>query len=292
MAPFSFPPAKAGIFLQTPEGTMSSGKADFVYRRVLLKLSGEALAMPVKGAVSKPSFVSLPTAEATSGHEPRTAPFLAGTLDFIAGQVSEALAGGVEIAMVIGGGNIFRGKDLTGGGMTRQAADTIGMLSTVMNAVAVADALRNRGVDARVMTHNRFERVAEHYDRDEAVRHMRSGRPVIFAGGLGMPYFTTDTAAAHRAVDIGCDILLKATKVDGVYTADPVADPAAKRYDTISYTEVLERGLKVMDLTAVTICRENSMPLLVFDLLSKDSVVTVLRGGNIGTIVGGDQNAQ
>lgn len=261
---------------------MGSEKLEFVYRRVLLKLSGEALSMPVKADGRS---------EADPARELKAGPFRAETLKFIAGQVAAAISGGVQVAMVIGGGNIFRGRDLTDAGMTRQGADTIGMLSTVMNAVAVADALKNEGIDTRIMTHNRFERVAEHYDRDEAVRHLQAGRAVIFAAGLGMPYFTTDTAAAHRAIDIGCDVLLKATKVDGVYSADPVTDPSATRFERIGYAEVLERGLKVMDLTAVTICRENSMPLLVFDLLSEDSVIRILRGGKIGTIVGGDQNA-
>lgn len=263
---------------------MSLKNEGFVYKRVLLKLSGEAFALPFRHEGDTKSF--------PGNCEGKSGPFRAETIEMIAGQVAVAVTGGVEVAMVIGGGNIFRGKDLTDAGMTRQTADTIGMLSTVMNAVAMADALRKKNVDPRIMTHNRFERVAEHYDRDEAIRHLEAGRVVIFAAGLGMPYFTTDTAAAHRAIDTGCEVILKATKVDGVYSADPVKNPKAIRYDRIGYSEVLERGLKVMDLTAVTICRDNVMPLLVFDLLSPDSVIRILRGGNIGTIVGGDEYAQ
>lgn len=246
------------------------------FTRVLVKLSGEALGAPTASSCHTRNHSS---ADGLLCHE---------TMNFVAAQIAETIEKGVQIGMVIGGGNIFRGRQLVQDmNMARRSADSIGMLSTVINAIAMADILRQNGVDASVMTQNRLERVALAYDREQAVEMMKSGKVVIFAGGLGMPYFTTDTAAAHRAVDTGCDVLIKATKVDGVYSADPRQDPEATRFEKLTYDEVLQRRLGVMDLTAVTLCRENGLDLLVLNMMEEGGILRASQGETIGTLVSG-----
>ena len=227
------------------------------YKRVLLKLSGEAL-------------------EGNSGR---------GGIDFdtlgrFCDEVVDAVSMGVEIGLVVGGGHIFRGV---------QGAETgMGMLATVINALAIQASLEKRGVATRVMTAIEMPPVAEPYIRRRANRHMEKGRVVIFGAGTGNPFFTTDTAAALRANEIGAEVLMKATKVDGVYDDDPKKNPNAKRYDTLDYTTVLSDNLRVMDATAISLCRENKLPILVFDLTQPGNIVRVLRGERIGTLVQGD----
>jgi uridylate kinase len=194
----------------------------------------------------------------------------------------------VEIALVIGGGNIFRGVAASSRGMDRAHADYMGMLATVINSLALQDALESRGCHTRVMTALEMERVAEPYIRRRAIRHLEKGRVVIFAGGTGNPFFTTDTTAALRAAEIDAEAILKGTHsgVDGVYSADPKEDPDATRYDEISYIEVINLGLKVMDSTAITFCMDNRIPIVVFDVLAKGNVRSVLEGRRVGTLVG------
>ena len=203
----------------------------------------------------------------------------------IAAEVAEARETGVEIAIVIGGGNIFRGAGLARDGMDRVTGDYMGMLATVMNALAIQDALESLDVYARVMSALRINEVCEDYIRRRAVRHLEKGRVVILAAGTGNPFFTTDTAASLRAIEIGADILLKATKVDGVYDADPMTNPNAKRYDTVSYDQLLTDKLSVMDATAVVMCRDNNLPLRVFDLTRADALVQAMTGADVGTVV-------
>jgi uridylate kinase len=231
------------------------------YRRVLLKLSGEAL-----------------MGELDYGIEPKV-------IQRIAAEIATARESGVEIAIVIGGGNIFRGAGLARAGMDRVTGDYMGMLATVMNALAIQDALEATGVFARVMSALQIHEVCEDYIRRRAIRHLEKGRVVILAAGTGNPFFTTDTAASLRAIEIGADILLKATKVDGVYDADPVSDPSAKRYDTVSFDKVLADKLSVMDATAIVMCRDNDLPLRVFDLGKKNALLQAISGGEVGTIV-------
>ena len=231
------------------------------YRRVLLKLSGEAL-----------------MGELDYGIEPRV-------IQRIAAEIATARDGGVEIAIVIGGGNIFRGAGLARAGMDRVTGDYMGMLATVMNALAVQDALEATGVFARVMSALQIHEVCEDYIRRRAIRHLEKGRVVILAAGTGNPFFTTDTAASLRAIEIGADVLLKATKVDGVYDADPVSNPSAKRYDSVSFDKVLADKLSVMDATAVVMCRDNNLPLRVFDLGRENALVKAISGDEVGTIV-------
>lgn len=231
------------------------------YRRVLLKLSGEAL-----------------MGELDYGIEPTV-------IQRMAAEIATAQKGGVEIAIVIGGGNIFRGAGLARAGMDRVTGDYMGMLATVMNALAIQDALESHGVFARVMSALRIHEVCEDYIRRRAVRHLEKGRVVILAAGTGNPFFTTDTAASLRAIEIGADVLLKATKVDGVYDADPVVKPDAKRYDTVSFDKVLADKLSVMDATAIVMCRDNDLPLRVFDLTRANALVQAMAGDNIGTLV-------
>jgi len=231
------------------------------YRRVLLKLSGEAL-----------------MGELDYGIEPTV-------IQRMAAEISTAQKGGVEIAIVIGGGNIFRGAGLARAGMDRVTGDYMGMLATVMNALAIQDALESHGVFARVMSALRIHEVCEDYIRRRAVRHLEKGRVVILAAGTGNPFFTTDTAASLRAIEIGADVLLKATKVDGVYDADPVVNPDAKRYDTVSFDKVLADKLSVMDATAVVMCRDNDLPLRVFDLTRANALVQAMAGDDVGTLV-------
>jgi len=231
------------------------------YRRVLLKLSGEAL-----------------MGELDYGIEPMV-------IQRIAAEIAAARETTVEIAIVIGGGNIFRGAGLARAGMDRVTGDYMGMLATVMNALAIQDALESQGVFARVMSALRIHEVCEDYIRRRAVRHLEKGRVVILAAGTGNPFFTTDTAASLRAIEIGADILLKATKVDGVYDADPVVKPDAKRYSTVSFDKVLADKLMVMDATAIVMCRDNDLPLRVFDLTRTNSLLQAMSGDDVGTLV-------
>lgn len=231
------------------------------YRRVLLKLSGEAL-----------------MADLDYGIEPSV-------IQRLATEIATAQKTGIEIAIVIGGGNIFRGAGLARSGMDRVTGDYMGMLATVMNALAIQDALESAGVYARVMSALQIHDVCEDYIRRRAVRHLEKGRVVILAAGTGNPFFTTDTAASLRAIEIGADVLLKATKVDGVYDADPVGNPDAKRYDTVSFDKVLADKLSVMDATAIVMCRDNDLPLRIFDLTRADALVHAMSGAEIGTLV-------
>ena len=233
------------------------------YDRVLLKLSGEAL-----------------MGDLDYGIEPAV-------IQRIAAEIATAQKAGVEIAIVIGGGNIFRGAGLARAGMDRVTGDYMGMLATVMNALAIQDALESQGVFARVMSALQIHEVCEDYIRRRAERHLEKGRVVILAAGTGNPFFTTDTAASLRAIEIGADILLKATKVDGVYDCDPVDNPSAKRYDTISFDKVLTDKLSVMDATAIVMCRDNDLPLRVFDLSLDNALVRAMSGENVGTLVTG-----
>ena len=231
------------------------------YRRVLLKLSGEAL-----------------MGDLDYGIEPAV-------IQRMAAEIATVQQTGMEIAIVIGGGNIFRGAGLALAGMDRVTGDYMGMLATVMNALAIQDALESHGVFARVMSALQIHDVCEDYIRRRAVRHLEKGRVVILAAGTGNPFFTTDTAASLRAIEIGADVLLKATKVDGVYDADPVGNPDAKRYDTVSFDKVLADKLTVMDATAIVMCRDNDLPLRVFDLSGSDALVRAMSGDNVGTLV-------
>lgn len=231
------------------------------YRRVLLKLSGEAL-----------------MGELDYGIEPKV-------IQRIAGEVAAAQKLGVEIAIVIGGGNIFRGAGLARSGMDRVTGDYMGMLATVMNALAIQDALEALGVYARVMSALQIHDVCEDYIRRRAVRHLEKGRVVILAAGTGNPFFTTDTAASLRAIEIGADVLLKGTKVDGVYDSDPKKHPDAKRYDVVSYDKVIRDKLNVMDATAIVLCRDNHLPLRVFDLTRANALVEAMSGDDLGTLV-------
>jgi uridylate kinase len=231
------------------------------YKRVLLKLSGEAL-----------------MGDQQFGVDPAVA-------TRIAHDVGAIQALGVEIAIVIGGGNIFRGLAASARGMDRATADYMGMLATVINALALQDALEQQNVVTRVVTAIEMRAVAEPFIRRRAIRHLEKGRVVIFAAGTGNPYFTTDTAAALRAMEIKAEVILKGTKVDGVYTADPLLDPAATKYTSISYLEVLERQLKVMDATAISLCMDNKLPIVVFNLREAGSISRVVVGEPIGTTV-------
>ena len=231
------------------------------YQRVLLKLSGEAL-----------------MGELDYGIEPSV-------IQRLASEIAAAQETGVEIAIVIGGGNIFRGAGLARAGMDRVTGDYMGMLATVMNALAIQDALESAGVYARVMSALQIHDVCEDYIRRRAVRHLEKGRVVILAAGTGNPFFTTDTAASLRAIEIGADVLLKATKVDGVYDADPVGNPDAKRYDSVSFDTVLADKLSVMDATAIVMCRDNDLPLRVFDLTRPEALTQAMLGAEVGTVV-------
>jgi uridylate kinase len=203
----------------------------------------------------------------------------------IARDVGEIQGLGVETAIVIGGGNIFRGLAASARGMDRATADYMGMLATVINALALQDALEQQGINTRVVTAIEMRAVAEPFIRRRAIRHLEKGRVVIFAAGTGNPYFTTDTAAALRAMEIKADVILKGTKVDGIYTADPMIDTAATKYDTISYLQVLERQLKVMDATAISLCMDNKLPIVVFNLRQAGNIRKVVLGEAIGTTV-------
>jgi len=232
------------------------------YQRILLKLSGEALLGKLEYGVD-PAVVA-----------------------FVAEQVKAVTALGVQVGIVVGGGNIFRGMAAaTATGMDRATADYIGMLATAMNGLALQDALERAGVPTRVMTAIDMNEVAEPYIRRRAVRHLEKGRVVVFVAGTGNPYFTTDTAAALRAVEIGAEVVLKATKVDGVYDKDPVKYPDAKRYPAITYGQVLVDGLRVLDAAAVSLCMENDLPIVVFDLDAHENILKAVRGETVGTLI-------
>ena len=231
------------------------------YARILLKLSGEAL-----------------LGDRTYGVDPE---FCA----FIARQVSTVHASGIEVGIVVGGGNIFRGLAASARGMDRATGDYIGMLATVMNGLALQDAIERAGIPVRVMSAIAMNEIAEPYIRRRAVRHLEKGRVVIFVAGTGNPYFTTDTAAALRAVEIGASVLLKATKVDGVYDADPMTKPTARRYERLEYADLLRDQLRVMDAAAVSLCMENDLPIVVFDLNRADNIARVARGDAVGTLI-------
>lgn len=209
----------------------------------------------------------------------------ADTVNRLASELVAVQRSGVELAVVIGGGNIFRGMSGTAAGMERASADYMGMLATVMNAIALQDAIERHGEVVRVISALHIREIAEPYIRRRAVRHMDKGRIVIFAAGTGNPYFTTDTAASLRAMEIQADVVLKGTKVDGVYTADPVRDPKAKRYDRLSFTEALTRKLAVMDATALSLCRDNQMPIVVFNVTTPGDLLRAVAGEPVGTIV-------
>ena len=208
----------------------------------------------------------------------------------IAGEVKNLITEGAQVAMVIGGGNIFRGAGLAASGIDRVTADHMGMLATIMNSLAMQDALERLGLFARVMSANRINRVWEDYIRRRAVRHLEKNRVVIFAAGTGNPFFTTDSAASLRAVEINADLLIKATKVDGVYSEDPVLNKDARRYEKLSYDEVIGRKLGVMDATAVVLCRENNMPLRVIDMSKPGALLRAARGMNEGTLITEDRS--
>ncbi|MEW6117149.1 MAG: UMP kinase [Nitrospirota bacterium] len=207
------------------------------------------------------------------------------TVQFMAAEIKKVADMGVQIAVVIGGGNIFRGVEASVKGMERASADYMGMLATVINALALQNALERLGMQTRVQSAIEMRELAEPYIRRRAVRHLEKGRVVIFAAGTGNPYFTTDTAAALRAMEIGADVILKGTKVDGVYTADPVKDVSAKKYEAITYIEVLKNNLKVMDSTAITLCMDNKLPIVVFSIKKADNIRNIMLGERIGTVV-------
>ncbi|SMC25146.1 uridylate kinase [Desulfacinum hydrothermale DSM 13146] len=239
-----------------------------IYRRVLLKLSGEAL-----------------MGDGNYGIEPRV-------IEEIAEEIAQVHRLGVEMALVIGGGNIFRGVSAASQGMDRATADYMGMLATVMNALALQQALERRGVTTRVQSAIDMKEVAEPYIRRRAIRHLEKGRIVIFAAGTGLPFFTTDTAAALRAVEIGASVLLKATKVDGVYDSDPMKDAGARKYDRVTFSEVLQKNLKVMDATAISMARDHNLPVIVFSLRKRGNIHKVVVGQTVGTLVEGGADAE
>lgn len=214
------------------------------------------------------------------------------TVDFIAKEIREAVSKGVQVAIVIGGGNIFRGVEASVKGIERASADYMGMLATVINALALQNYLEKYGIRTRVQSAIEMKELAEPYIRRKAMRHLEKGRTVIFAAGTGNPYFTTDTAASLRAMEIGADVILKATKVDGVYSSDPMKDPTAKKYDKVTYLDVLKKGLSIMDSTAISLCMDNNLPIVVFNLRGKGNVRKILEGKKIGTLVRGNNGAR
>ncbi|MDP2929277.1 MAG: UMP kinase [Candidatus Omnitrophota bacterium] len=232
-----------------------------VFKRIVLKLSGEALQGNLGYGIDYNVLIS------------------------IARQIKEVKSSGVEMAVVIGGGNIFRGIAGSTKGMDRASADYMGMLATVLNALALQDALEKNGVFTRVQSAIEMEELAEPYIRRRAIRHLEKGRVVIFAGGTGNPYFTTDTTAALRAIEIGAEVILKATKVDGVYSSDPVKNKNAKKYETLRYIDVLKKGLKVMDATATSLCMDNELPIIVFSMKKDGNIKKVIMGEKIGTTI-------
>ncbi|MCG5500062.1 UMP kinase [Ectothiorhodospira lacustris] len=231
------------------------------YKRILLKLSGEALMGDLDFGIC-PNILAR-----------------------VAREVSELSRLGIEVAIVIGGGNIFRGAGMAQGGMDRVTADHMGMLATVMNALAMQDALEREGKFCRVMSALKINQVCEDYIRRRAVRHLEKGRIVVFAAGTGNPFFTTDTAASLRAIEMNTDVMIKATKVDGVYDSDPMTNPDARRYERLTYEEVLSRRLGVMDATAIVMCRDNDMPLRVINIFKEGDLMRLIMGENVGTLV-------
>ncbi len=236
------------------------------YSRILLKISGEAL-MGDKGY-------------GIDAH----------TVDFLAKEIREIVSLGVQISVVIGGGNIFRGVQASLEGMERASADYMGMLATVINALALQNALEKYTIPTRVQSAIEMQELCEPYIRRKAIRHLEKGRVVIFAAGTGNPYFTTDTAAALRAMEINADVIMKGTKVDGVYSADPVKDPKAKKFTELTYIDVLQKGLGVMDSTAISLCMDNALPIVVFSLRGKNNIRKIIEGKRIGTIVRGNND--
>ena len=234
-----------------------------VYKRVLLKLSGESLAEQDGGFGIDVEAIK-----------------------YLANEVLDGKNLGVEMAIVIGGGNIFRGATASNLGMERVTGDYMGMLATIINALALQHALEDVGIQTRVQTAIEIPQVAETYIRRRAIRHLEKGRVVIFAAGTGNPYFTTDTAASLRAVEIGADVIFKATKVDGIYSADPMKDESAVKFGQLSYLEILKKGLQVMDSTSVSLCMDNKLPMIIFNIREKSSIKKVLMGEKIGTLVG------
>lgn len=233
-----------------------------VYKRILLKLSGEVFQNKEKGLSIDPD-----------------------TVRDIAQRIRTVWSMGADVAVVVGGGNIFRGMSGAARGIDRSSGDYMGMLATMINALALQNAIEHLGVETRVQTAIEMQRIAEQFILRRSLRHLAKRRVVIFAGGTGNPYFTTDSAAALRASEIGADVLLKATKVDGVYTADPMKDPQAKRFDELTYMDALNRSLKVMDAAALSLCMENQIPIVVFNFFSQGSIEAVVRGEKIGTVV-------
>jgi len=231
------------------------------YKRILLKLSGEAL-----------------MGEGEFGIDPKV-------LDRMALEVGQLIGIGVQVGLVVGGGNLFRGAELSAAGMDRVTGDHMGMLATVMNALALRDALERSNITTRVMSAIPMSGVVEHYDRRKAMRGLNSGHVVIFSAGTGNPFFTTDSAACLRGIEIGAEVVLKGTNVDGVYTADPKKDPDAVKYDTLTYTEVLDKQLGVMDLTAICLAQDNNMPLRVYDMHETGNLAQLIMGKNIGTLI-------
>ncbi len=245
---------------------MNESSTKLKYKRILLKCSGEAL-----------------TGKSQFGIDPSV-------LDKIAKEVAELIEMGVEVGLVIGGGNLFRGKALSEAGLGRVTGDHMGMLATVMNALAMRDALERIDLPARIMSAIPMTGVVDSYHRRKAITHLRNGQVVIFAAGTGNPFFTTDTAACLRAIEVGADIVLKATKVDGIYSEDPVKNPAAKRYTYLTYQDVLNQGLQVMDSTAICLCQDQGMPLQVFNMNEPEALKKIVLGDRIGTLVGANHD--
>ena len=243
------------------------GNPEFHYNRVLLKISGDA-------------FCSTPGSGIESDE-----------VDKLADRTRKVAELGVQLAVVIGGGNIVRGSELSRQGANRATADYMGMLATVVNGLALQDALERKGVDTRLQTAIWMQELAEPYIRRRCLRHLEKGRVVLLAGGTGNPHFTTDTTAALRAIEMGADVLLKATKVDGVFSDDPLTNPDAERYDRLSYLKVLNKQLKVMDMTAISMCMDNHLPILVFDMKKAGNIERAIRGEAVGTYVGDMDNA-
>ncbi len=235
-----------------------------VYDRILLKLSGEILAGDTQFGIN------------------------AGRIEPIVDEIAEVKEMGAQVSLVVGAGNIFRGLAASAAGMDRTVADHMGMLATVINSLALQDFLERRGVHTRVMSAISMEQIAEPYIRRRAIRHLEKGRVVIMAAGTGNPYFTTDTAAVLRAVEAKCQVILKATKVEGVYTADPVIDPAASKFDQLTYLDVLNKGLRIMDSTAISLCMDNKLPIVVFNMNVRGNLRRVMCGEKVGTLVKGD----
>lgn len=233
------------------------------YKRILLKLSGESLMGTQKYGIEPDMLVHY------------------------ASQIKELVAAGIEVAVVIGGGNIFRGLQASKSGIERVQGDYMGMLATVINSMALQSTLESLGVFTRLQTSIEMNQIAEPYIRRRAIRHLEKGRVVIFGAGLGSPYFTTDSTAALRASEICADVILKGTRVDGIYTADPEKHPTATRYDNITFSEVISKGLNVMDMTAFTLCQENSIPIIVFDINKEDNLRRIIQGEHVGTLVKG-----